>query len=428
MSIEKKQFPSGLTAYVDHMPEAQTTAVNVFVPFGSIDELPGQEGVAHALEHCVFLKTPDFPDKQAIDLHARLNGMDQNANTYYTRTLHETHGMSAEPAFHHLSEVLQHAEIPDKDAAHEMKAVRREAITGLDDVENAHAVSLDYAVFGSPYGRRVIGYHNALNFKGELLRSIYEQQYILGAMTVIIAGATPADEAYALLERYFDIDTRIALPDRPVPARPTFAGNRISGFVRPESSNVRISVAHPLTPEITERVKYDPTLYDIATSIMSEECFQQLRYDKGISYDGGVGIDTYNHDHAWSLQSYVTTDAQQVATANDVFATIFAKRGKEYDSDHIKAGLAMGKYGVLSSVESVDDHMDHIVSQLEYGIIPQDISEVSERLRTLTADDVRDTIDNLVDLAATQPRFEHRTGKRKALGKVDTIVDQSSFM
>lgn len=428
MSLEKKQFANGLTAYVDYMPQAHTTAVDVLVPFGSVDEQPGQEGIAHALEHCVFLKTPDFPDEQASSLHARLNGMEENANTYYTRTIHETHGMIAEPAFHHLSQVLQHAEIRDKGAAHEMKAIRREAITGLDDSDMVHAIALDYTMFGLPYGRAVIGHHNALKFDGDLLRSTYESQYVLGAMAVIVAGSTPPDRAYALLERYFDVETKTTLPNRATPVRPVFTESLTSGLVRPELNNLLISVAYPLTPELTERVKDDPMLYDIAASIMSDECFQQLRNGKGVSYDGGVSIDTSNHDHAWSLQASVTTDAEHTAVANDVFAAIFAKESREYSNDQIQAGLAMGKYGVLASLDSVNARTTNIEERLEYGCLPRDVDEVTARLRALTVTDVRDAIDSLVDLAATQSRFEHRTGKRKALGKVDTIVDQSSFM
>lgn len=428
MSLEKKQYPNGLTAYVDHMPQAQTTAVDVFVPFGSVDEQPGQEGVAHALEHCVFLRTSDFPDEKALTRHARLNGMEDNANTYYTRTIHETHGLMAEPAFYHLSQVLQHSQIPDRGAAHEMKAVRREAATGLDDVDMAHAIALDHAMFDLPYGRAVIGYHDALRFDGELLRSTYEAHYVLGAMSIIVAGNTPADEVYRLLERYFDVSTVTALPNRPTPPRPLFGDGMTSGLVREESNNLRISVAYPLTPEMVELVKEDPVLYETAASLMSEECFEGLRYRKGISYDGGVSIDTSNHHYAWSLNAGVTTDARHIAKANDVFAAVFSKGGHAYSDMQIRAGLAMDTYSALSRLESVEAHVNNVEERLEYGAAPRDVSETIARLRALTPDDVRFAINGLVALAATQPRFEHRTGKRKALGKIDTIIHQSSFM
>ncbi len=58
MALETIKYDNGFTAYVDYLPHTMTTEANVFIPYGSVDEAPGQEGVAHALEHSVFLKTP----------------------------------------------------------------------------------------------------------------------------------------------------------------------------------------------------------------------------------------------------------------------------------------------------------------------------------------------------------------------------------
>ena len=48
--------------------------MQAFIPYGSVHEAQDEEGVTHALEHAVFLKTPLFPDKSAMRAHARRHG------------------------------------------------------------------------------------------------------------------------------------------------------------------------------------------------------------------------------------------------------------------------------------------------------------------------------------------------------------------
>lgn len=428
MSLEKIQYNNGLTAYVDHMPGALTTSINAYVPYGSVNEDKGQEGVAHALEHAVFLKTPLFESKAANSLHARLNGMYKNANTYYTRTLYEAEGMSADAGFRHLGQILQYSEIPDAAVDHEMKAVRREALTGLDNIDTTHAVASSYAMFGKPYGRRVIGYHDKLDFNGEMLRAAYRRHYNLGNMAVVVAGATTLEQVDELLHKYFDLETIVETKPAKQPKKPSVREGLITGSIREESNNVRITVSRPMTDELREKILSNPSLYSIAGSVMSDECFQTLRYDKGISYNGSIGVAQHNHPNAWSLMGYVTTDAENVTIANQVFDSVLKKHGSEYSNDQVQAGLAMGKYSVAATMESIDGRLGLHVRRLERYVEPRDISELYSRVHSIQPQDVRNAIDDLVDLAATGERFEHRTSNQENLKGVDKIVVSSKIM
>ncbi len=88
MALKSEKLDSGLTVYVDHMPNARTNSTNMFIPYGSVNELEGDEGMAHAFEHCVHLETDQFANRTDLARHAKLHGMQTNANTYYTRTVY----------------------------------------------------------------------------------------------------------------------------------------------------------------------------------------------------------------------------------------------------------------------------------------------------------------------------------------------------
>lgn len=84
MSLEKVKLDNGLTIYNDRIAGARTNDVTVFVPYGSVNEQPGHEGVAHVFEHCVHLNTDEFADRTALRTFDRTHGM----NTNQTPTTH----------------------------------------------------------------------------------------------------------------------------------------------------------------------------------------------------------------------------------------------------------------------------------------------------------------------------------------------------
>lgn len=422
MSLETIKYPNGLRAYVDHMPSAHTTETNVFIPYGSVDEAPGEEGIAHALEHSVFLRTPRFPNKDSVRMHAKLSGMYQNANTYYTRTVHETHGIDPEPSYRHLSELVQHAQIPDDDATQEMKAVRREAMTRLDNVGEAHALASSMAMFGAPYGRAVIGFHEQLDFSGEQLRQAYERNYALGNMAILSVGATTTDDVDRLIRQYFDVNYSRPLPPAQSLPQPSLGKDRLTGYAADESNNVRLKVAYPLTDEFRTRMLAQPGRIPVAMGVMRDECFNILREDKGISYDGGVYLSTYNHPNAWSMYGSVTTDAEHLETANEVIDEIFSRPSSWYSDKQILGSLAMSKYRLLSTIESMGGRMATYLDRLECYEEPRSMETIADIYHALTPDDIRASIDEIVQLALSQPRYEQRTGSRMEIGDVDRVI------
>ncbi|HET8884404.1 MAG TPA: pitrilysin family protein [Candidatus Saccharimonadales bacterium] len=426
MSLEKASLDNGLSIYVDRIPGANTNDVTMFVPFGSVDETPGDEGVAHAFEHCVHLQTDEFEDRTALRQYAKLNGMETNANTYYTRTLYYANGLDLEPNVNYLSQILRHTHFPEDKVEHEMKAIRREAVTRLDSPSEAHIVASQYAMFGAPYGRSVIGFHDKLDFEADELKKLHAQHYKLGNMALVVSGAAKLDEVANLAERYFEGDE--------VPFQPTdselavsLGQDRSTAFIREDSQNVRLRVSYPMTPEFREKYNENRLALGIASSAMRESAFQALRYDKGISYDGGVTIAAHNHPNAWSIGGYVTTDQENIDTAQGVFANTFQKHGSEYSDEDINGALAMYKYYFSKYLTSTEDRSDHIVSKLESYRQPIDIRSVLRRLKKTTPQDVRAALDEIVEFAANTDKYTHVTGKKSAVGDVDRIITQEEI-
>ena len=79
------QLANGLQVVV--VPDHRVPIVThmVFYRIGSADEMPGEEGLAHYLEHMMFMGTPRFP-KGEFDRYVMRGGGMHNATTTHDRT------------------------------------------------------------------------------------------------------------------------------------------------------------------------------------------------------------------------------------------------------------------------------------------------------------------------------------------------------
>ncbi len=326
----------------------------------------------------------------------------------------------------HLSQILQHTHFPEEGVAHEMKAIRREAATGLDAVAQLHVKARDYAVFGKPYGRAVIGYHDKLDFTADKMTQLHAQQYKLGNMALVVAGAAKLDQVIDLANNYFVQDADDTLP-RQSELGVELEEYHTTGLVRGDSSNVRINVSYPFPSEFREKFNRERLAYGMAATAISDVCFREMRYEKGISYDGSVSFSTYNHPNAWALTGGVTTDKESLNVANGVFDDIFSRRGSDYDDDALTGALQMYKYYFNLKVGSLDDRVSSHIGRLQEYRQPEDLSTILRRVKKVRIQDIREAIDDLADIAQSTPRYTHLTGARDAIGDVERIIDQSEF-
>ena len=421
MSLEKVKLDNGLTVYNDRIPGARTNDVSVFVPYGSVNEQPGNEGVAHVFEHCVHLETDDFKDRQALRSFDKTHGMETNANTYYTRTLYYANGMEIEPNIARLSQILQHPHFPEDEVEHELKAVRREMAMRLDSPSEVHGLVSTLAMFGHPYGRSVGGYHDKIDFDVPTLKELHAKYYKLGRMSLVVTGAAKLEDVVRLAEQYFQADADPTFAEEPVP--PATPGTDLrTGFILNDSQNVRVRLGYPLTPEFRDRFNKNRLAFSMANAAIADAALTALRYDKGVSYDGGTSFVTYNHPNAWSFRGGATTDADKVGTALDTLAEVLERDGKSYDDTNLAGIIASNKYAINSVITSNEQRNDGIVGRLESYREPEDIHAIVRRLDKVSVANVRAAIDEIVGYVGSRQGYVHLTGTKQAIGEVDRVI------
>ena len=90
------KLANGLRVIVVSDPDAVVAAASMDVHVGSGDNPPGREGLAHFLEHMLFLGTEKYPNADEYQSFIKANGGSNNA---YTSFDHTNYYFSISPEF-----------------------------------------------------------------------------------------------------------------------------------------------------------------------------------------------------------------------------------------------------------------------------------------------------------------------------------------
>lgn len=220
-------LPSGLRIVHVADPHAAAEYFGVTVDAGSRDERPDQYGLAHFVEHTIFKGTPSL---SSIDIINEMESVGGELNAYTTKE--ETVVYSIFPLGHlHraaalIAQLVSEASFPAEEIDCEREVVADEINSYLDVPADAVADDFDDLIFAdSQLGHNILGSLATLNdFTSSSCRDWLARMFVPQRMTAFYLGATPADDVFAAIDRYFSTLPPSALPApgrvAPVPRKP----------------------------------------------------------------------------------------------------------------------------------------------------------------------------------------------------------------
>ena len=230
---------NGLTVIVKPDHRAATVAHMLWVRVGSMDEVDGTSGVAHALEHMMFkgtatLKPGDFSRRVAA-LGGQENAFTGQDNTGYYQQIPAS---KLEDVMRLESDRFAHNQWADDEFKREIEVVKEERRMRTEESPRSmlHEQAMAMTFVASPYRRPVVGWMSDLDAMtpGDV-RSFYQRWYVPGNAALVVAGDVEPEQVKKLAEKYYG-----AIPARPVPPRkprtePEQAGLRRLDFKAPAS-------------------------------------------------------------------------------------------------------------------------------------------------------------------------------------------------
>ncbi|CRM04067.1 MULTISPECIES: pyrroloquinoline quinone biosynthesis protein PqqF [Pseudomonas] len=216
---------NGLRVSLHHAPRLKRCAAVLRVSAGSHDVPLAWPGLAHFLEHLLFLGTERFPTTEGLMAYVQRHGGQVNASTRARSTafFFELPASTFTGGLERLADMLSQPRLALEDQLREREVLHAEFVAWSQDAGAQQQIALleglaaDHPLRGFHAGNR-----DSLPVEREAfqqaLREFHAHFYQSGQMTLSLAGPLPLEELKTLAQRFSEQLT--SGPLRPQPAPP----------------------------------------------------------------------------------------------------------------------------------------------------------------------------------------------------------------
>ena len=392
---------NGLTILSKEVHAAPVLYFSVYYKVGSRNEVSGQTGLSHILEHMMFKGTNDLPPG-AIDHLFQSNGGQINASTGpdFTEYHEEIAADRLELAARIEADRMENSKFDPTELAHEMTVVRSE----LEGDNNSPGYDLYSNVFepaaftAHPYHWPVIGWRTdveAVANRRDIIYGYYRRHYLPNNAVVVMVGDFDTKKALAVCQKYFGVYPAGTLEQRTITPEPPQRGERRVILKRPGTTPQLLIGYHvPATGDL------DHLVFDVLSTILSGGRSARLYQDlveKGLAQSAGAGS---NDQRDPTLFEFDATPSSGVAVpivekaledevvrmqTTPVSADELARAVRQisaafvYQNDSVSAQAGqIGTYAAINQPRYLDTYLDKIKQ-----VTPADIQRVAKAYLTV---------------------------------------------
>jgi zinc protease len=204
--VIKRVLDNGLTILIHESHEIPKVSFQIWYNVGSKDELLGEKGIAHLIEHMIFKGTDTLSESDINILVHKLSGSCNAFTSFdYTGYLFNFPTHHWREALPVVADCMTNCLFDDDMLNSEMKAVIQELKLYKDQYERSLMEEMIGMIFADhPYHYPIIGYkQNLWSVSGKDLLAFYKKHYKPNNATLVIVGDVDPDEVVELAEHYF---------------------------------------------------------------------------------------------------------------------------------------------------------------------------------------------------------------------------------
>ncbi|MGJ7514722.1 pyrroloquinoline quinone biosynthesis protein PqqF [Pseudomonas baetica] len=202
---------NGLRVTLRHAPDLKRAAAALRVAAGSHDVPLAWPGMAHFLEHLLFLATERFPAGQGLMAYVQSHGGQVNARTNERTTdyFFELPSQAFAGGLERLSDMLAHPRMSPQDQLKEREVLHAEFVAWSQDATAQQHVALfgglceHHPLRGFHAGNRDSLPVEQPEFQ-QALKDFHQRYYQTGQMTLSLAGPQPLEELKMLAQAFGD--------------------------------------------------------------------------------------------------------------------------------------------------------------------------------------------------------------------------------
>jgi zinc protease len=391
------------------IPDHRTPVVTqmIWYKVGSADETPGKSGLAHFLEHLMFKGTTRHPADEFSQTVLRIGG-NENAFTsadytgYFQRVPKEELGKMMEFEADRMTGLVLKDEnvLPERDVVLEEFNMR---VANNPDARLAEQI-MAALYLNHPYGRPVIGWHQEIEkLDRQDALAFYRRFYAPNNAILVIAGDVDPDDIRPMAERTFGIvAAQPAIPARRIrPQEPEPAGPRTVTLSDPRVEQPGIR-RYYLVPSATTAAAGENAALDVLAQLMgggsNSYLNRRLVVDRPLAVSAqagyqGTSLDATQFTISASPRSGVSF-AQIEQAIDEVIADITQNGVRSEDLERVKTQL------IAETIYAQDNQATlarWYGGAMTTGLSIEEIRSWPNRIRAVTADQVRDAAQKWLD-------------------------------
>jgi zinc protease len=373
---------------------------------GSADETPGKSGLAHFLEHLMFKGTAKNPSGRFSQVVATIGGQ-ENAFTSsdYTGYFQRVPRDQLKAMMEFEADRMTGLVLSDEVVRPELNVVLEEQNMRVANNPAARlGEQMDAALYlNHPYGRPVIGWrHEIEQLDRDAALDFYRRFYTPNNAIVVIAGDVTEPEIRALAEETYGKVPRVAeIKPRLRPQEPVQEAPRTVTLADPRVSQPNVS-RYYLVPSSTTARPGESEALDLLVHILgrgsNSRLYQALVVDKGIAVNAAANYDGTAVD-ATRLSIYGTPKAGVSLTQLE--AAIDAVLAELIENGVTAEELDRAKSRLIADAVYANDNQRMLAqwygASLATGATVQDVQAWPDRVRAVTAENVRDAARRWLD-------------------------------
>lgn len=391
------------------IPDHRTPVVTqmIWYKVGSADETPGKSGLAHFLEHLMFKGTAKHPAGEFSQTVLRIGG-NENAFTstdytgYFQRVPRDQLGKMMEFEADRMTGLILKDEnvLPERDVVLEEYNMR---------VANNPEARLTEQIMAAlylnhPYGRPVIGWHHEIEkLNREDALAFYRRFYAPNNATLVIAGDVDARDVRPMAERTFgEVKPQPAIPAQRIrPQEPTPIAPRTVTFADPRVEQPKV-MRYYLVPSATTAAPGESEALDVLGQLMgsgsNSYLYRALVVDQPLAVSASAGYQGTSLDPTQFMISVSPKPGvgfgQIEQVVDRVISDVAQNTVRAEDLERVKTQL------IAEAIYAQDNQATlarWYGGALTTGLSIEDIRSWPDRIRAVTAEQIRDAAQKWLD-------------------------------
>ncbi|MBO6718209.1 MAG: insulinase family protein [Rhizobiaceae bacterium] len=390
---------NGLQVVVIPDRRAPVVTHMVWYKVGSADEEPGRSGVAHFLEHLMFKGTERHAAGEFSAVISAIGGSEnaftsQDYTAYYQQVGPESLLTMMEFEADRMRGLILTEEVvaPELDVVIEERRARIDSSPG-----GLLGEELEATLFQNhPYRMPVIGWmHEIEKLDREQAVAFYDLHYAPNNAILVVAGDVDAGTVRELAERtYGAVPRGPELPPRERPQEPPQDTDRTVTMTDPRVSVPSLQRAW-LVPSYNSAAPGEAEALDLLAEILGggvrSRLYQQLVVKTGIAASAGAGYRASAlDDTSFSVYGAPRGEADLAAVEAAIEAQVALIANEGVTDDELRRAKDRFVRSMIFARDSQTGMARIYGALLATGSTVEDIEGWPDRVRAVTADDVRD--------------------------------------